>query len=256
LAVGLAPTQRRLGRCQVGAAGHPPPRAVLGSNSGSDPELAPRARVASGPLTRAPLPFITPPPCTVPLLSPQTLALELRAIAANPSRDAAVEPLDRRLSVNVKESRRTASSRGRCRCLRFASSCLVSPVTPRRRSRRRHRPPLRASCRIQDQRSIPLPRLSSLVCALCFGAAHSSNRAPPLDFASSPVSSRLAPPQLHRRRPVATSWANTCVPDRPIEIRRIRSVLTRVRTGQTRVALVVFQLSPCVFRFLKPVLPP
>jgi hypothetical protein len=62
MAVGPAPAQHRLSSYQVGGAGHPPPRAVPGSDSGSDPELASRARVASGPLAWAPLPYLTPLP--------------------------------------------------------------------------------------------------------------------------------------------------------------------------------------------------
>jgi hypothetical protein len=45
LAVDPALTHLRLSRCQVGAAGHPPPRVAPGSDSGSDPDLAPHAPV-------------------------------------------------------------------------------------------------------------------------------------------------------------------------------------------------------------------
>jgi hypothetical protein len=53
---GPTPARLHLIRCQVEAAGHPPPRTMHGSDSGSDPELAPHACLASCPLARAPLP--------------------------------------------------------------------------------------------------------------------------------------------------------------------------------------------------------
>jgi hypothetical protein len=84
LVVGPASAQCHLGRYQVGAAGHPPPRAVPESNSGYDPELAPRMRVALGPLSQAPLPYKAHCFCVMPPFTQTLDPPELVTAAAQP----------------------------------------------------------------------------------------------------------------------------------------------------------------------------
>jgi hypothetical protein len=83
---------------------------------------------------------------------------------------------------------------------------------------------------------VPPSQLASPCRQLRLGVFRAASRAPPLVFASSPASSHLTPPQPRHRQQITASWAHACVLDRPIAIRRIGSVLTRVRAGQTRAA--------------------
>jgi hypothetical protein len=79
-------------------------------DSGPTPALVPH-RLPRGPArpSASSRDLFNPTARTAPLLSPKTLALELHAVAANPSRAAALEPLVRRPPAAKKVARSFAA---------------------------------------------------------------------------------------------------------------------------------------------------